>query len=86
MLLLSCRFLLCMFAATLIKWGHGRHNESSNDRNFEAGNNGLNHKACRIAESKPQVLQIVEKIKQSMPTWHCMHFISLRKKGIYYEL
>ena len=49
-----------MFAATLVKWGHGRHNESSNDRNFEAGNNGLNHKAYRIAESKPQVLQIVE--------------------------
>ena len=49
-----------MFAATLVKWGHGRHNESSNDRNFEAGNNGLNHKACRIAESKPQLLQIIE--------------------------
>lgn len=75
MLLLSCRFLLCMFAATLIKWGHGRHNESSNDRNFEAGNNGLNHKAYRIEESKPQVLQIVEnQTKYAHLALHAFHF------------
>ena len=68
-------FIVYVYSSPLIKWGHGRHNESSNDRNFEAGNNGLNHKAYRIAESKPQVLQIVEnQTKYAHLALHAFHF------------
>ena len=40
-------FIVYVYSSPLIKWGHGRHKESSNDRNFEV-ENIMHTQKCRI--------------------------------------